>query len=171
MHVANVSIADWISLTRRSRSTCILDETVLTRNSTFPETEDGYVTYIALLGSGTMRGEWASSAPPRSKTLGYRSLEQSSITIQTPRMATDALHRFYFLKYRPCLAWPVHAPAWGSFESCKRVAARRVSGPVEGRNFIQITIYLSVQFIYFASDFAIHSAARHTRNESRNCCT
>jgi len=81
---------------------CILDETVLTRNSTFPETEDGYVTYIALPGSGTMRGEWASSAPPRaSKTLGYRSLKQSSITIQTPRMATSALYRFYFLKYRP----------------------------------------------------------------------
>lgn len=45
------------SLTKAPGPSCILDETVLTRNSTFPETKDEYVTYIALPGSGTMRGE------------------------------------------------------------------------------------------------------------------
>jgi len=47
-------------------------------------------------------GEWSSSPPPRSKTLGRRSLGESSITIQTRRMVTGALCRLYFLKYRPC---------------------------------------------------------------------
>lgn len=128
MHVTDVSRSQIGYRWQDVRSTCILDETVLTRNSTCPETENGYVTYIALPGSGTMRGEWARSAPPRSKTLGYRSLEQSSITIQTPRIAADVLYRFYFLKYRPCwrgrsIRAAAPRPAQGSFN----VAAARVS--------------------------------------------
>lgn len=68
-----------------------------------PRPRTGYVTYMAFPGSRTMRGgEWASSAPPCTKTLGRLSLEKSSITIQTRRMVTGALCRFYFLKYRPC---------------------------------------------------------------------
>lgn len=124
MHVANASRSQIEYRWQDARSTCILDETVLTRDSTFAETDTW--RNIALPGSGTMRGEWARSAPPRSKTLGYRSLEQSSITIQTPRMATDALYRFYFPKYRPCWRRPVHAPAWGSTDVAARFTVWRI---------------------------------------------
>lgn len=51
----------------------------------------------------------------------WNSHQSRSKLCEWPR---EALYRFYFLKYRPCWRWPVHAPAWGSFCVAASIAAR-----------------------------------------------